>query len=336
MFQLSKKKNKLGKMKYNKILYLDKEDNIYSRAIKNELMAKSNIVDCFLAEDIYRAPIFFSKLHSQKLKEIRERRFSQLLEYIKKQNYDFILVKSPYKFPLYFIEEIAIFYNSIPIVNYNWSSIQKFNYLPYQKLFTKIYSFDSSDCKNYGFNYHPLFYLKEFEELQKRENKVYDFSFIGSGYSEGRLEFLDSLLKTNAYLSNLSFLYIFTPGIIDSLRVKLKYKGIAQFCYWKLLSLNEVLNTFGSSKSMIDHPMSIQTGLTMRTFETLGSGLHLYTTNREIINEPFYNENRITVIRDDLKDFAIKGLSSSNSLKSWQDSFTKYRIDNWISVLLEI
>ena len=67
----------------------------------------------------------------------------------------------------------------------------------------------------------------------------------------------------------------------------------------KSLSHKEILNYFARALCIIDFPSSFQTGLTMRTFETLAAGKKLITTNKYITNEPFYNPEYIQVIDTD-------------------------------------
>ena len=120
---------------------------------------------------------------------------------------------------------------------------------------------------------------------------------------------------------------------MKSLRLLIKRQQLAKYCYWKYLNINGVLNVFAQSEAMIDHPMKIQTGLTMRTFETLASGLHLYTTNKYIRQEPFYSEERVTVINENLDGFTCCRKPNSGN-DSYIDSFQDYRIDNWLRKIL--
>ena len=55
--------------------------------------------------------------------------------------------------PVSFFEEIKRKFPDIPIINYNWSSIKKDDFLPYRNLFSTVYSFDPEDCKNFDLKY---------------------------------------------------------------------------------------------------------------------------------------------------------------------------------------
>jgi len=323
-------------MKYNNILYLDCEETPYTRGIRDELWMISNNVDCYFYDGIYEPPIFLQRLNPKECLKQRNERIILFLDYIKNNNYDFILVKAPFYLPTYFFENLRKIFKNVPIINYNWSSIQMFDFLPYRDFFTKIYSFDPHDCQEYNLNYYPLFYLKSFERVGINKRKRYDISFIGYGYSSGRLEFIDKWLQKILPLDISFFLYLHTPKKRRAILTILKYPKLSNYFFLDQISMNEVINKYSVSDAMIDHPMTIQTGLTIRTFETLGSGLDLYTTNVEIKNEPFYDSQRITIFDKELNNFFLKNKRRKNINKEWQDSFSKYRIDNWVKNVITI
>lgn len=323
-------------MKYKNILYIDKADSIYTRAIKSELKNHAEFVDCYYHADLFRSPIFLEKFNSQKSLDEKKHKTEVFLKYLKSQNYDFILIKSPYVWPVSFIKELSEAFPSTPIVNFHWSSIKMYNILPYREFFTKVISFDSADCEKYGFEYYPLFYLHDFGKSNHAIEKQFDVSFIGTGYSAGRLSFMNRLVEIIKEEDLKAFLYFYTPGMIKSLKLKIKNSKISNYCYWQQLSINEVINVSKKSIAVIDHPMSIQTGLTIRTFETLAAGNHLFTTNTAIVNEPFYSPKRITVIDSNLNGVNKSTLEIKESDQSWQDSFTQYRIDNWVKKVIDI
>jgi hypothetical protein len=322
-------------MKYKRILYFDNTETIYTRAIRDELSAFAETVDCFFYDEIYQHPIFLNKFRSKEAELLKNSRIDEFLKRIIRNTYDLILVKEPQIMPVRFFEVIREANKNVPILNYNWSSVKKFNVLPYLDLFTTIVSFDYEDCKEFGFNYLPLFYLKEFGTLnQNYKDKKYLLSFIGSGFSEGRIAFLERLIeKEKKHLPDF-FIYIYTPEKIKSLRLLIKNKQLARYCFFKQLHFNGVLNVFNQSYATIDHPMTVQTGLTIRTFEALASGLHLYTTNGNIVSEKFYSSDRITIINDDLSDFDLKMDQFSTYNPDYFEAFKEYRIDNWLKNLL--
>lgn len=323
-------------MKFNNILYLDDSETSYTRGIRNELQIISKRVDCYFYNDIYTAPIFLTRLNPKECQKQKDERIKQFISYIKKNQYDFILVGHPAIFPTYFFENLKIVFKNIPIVNYNWNSIQMSNILPYCDYFTKVYSFDPQDCQKYGLHYYPLFYLKDFENVGIKKRKVFNMSFIGSVYNSGRLEFINKWFQKIMILKLSHFLYLYAPGRLRGINSKLRYRKMSNYFFFNEISMNEVINIFSVTDAMIDHQMNIQSGLTIRTFETLGSGLNLYTTNEQILKEPFYNPERITIIDVNLGNFEFKNIIEAKIDKDWQESFKKYRLDNWVKNIISI
>jgi len=323
-------------MRYNNILYLDCEETPYTRGIKDELWKISDNVDCYFYDGIYKPPIFLQRINPKDCQKQRDERIRLFLEHIKHNRYDLILVKAPFYLPTYFFENLKNIFKNVPIINYNWSSIRMFDFLPYRDFFTKIYSFDPNDCHIYNLNYYPLFYLKSFEKIGINKKKRYDMSFIGYAYSPGRLEFINKWLQKMLPQGMSYFLYLHTPKKRKAIFILLKYPRLSGYCFLDQISMNEVINIYSVSDAMIDHPMTLQSGLTIRTFETLGSGLNLYTTNLEIKNESFYDSKRITICDKELNNFDLRNKQRKNIDRGWQDSFSKYRIDNWVKQIITI
>jgi hypothetical protein len=321
-------------MNYKNILFLDDMETPYSRGIRFELQKISDKVDCYFYSDMYIIPIFQSRFHHKECQKQRDKNIRLFLDYIKQNKYDIILIKSPPDLPTYFFEGLRTIFKNVPIINYNWRSVQEYNFLPYCKYFSKVYSFDRRDCQKYNLNYYPLFYLRDFENIGINKKKVFNISHIGSAYNLGRLEFIDQAAAKFKPLNLKCFFYLYAPGRRKGLITKIRYPGLSDFLFSQELSMNEVINKFSESEAMIDHPITIQTGLTMRTFETLSSGLNLFTTNLEIINEPFFNPDKIKIIDKDLNNFTFENSNSIN--KEWQGSFSQYRIDNWVRHIMSI
>ncbi|MEK5777604.1 lipopolysaccharide biosynthesis protein, partial [Acinetobacter nosocomialis] len=65
--------------------------------------------------------------------------------------------------------------------------------------------------------------------------------------------------------------------------------------------MGEIVELYAKSNIILDISHPGQSGLTMRTFEAIGAGKKLITTNTNIKEYPFYNANNIFIIsRDEL------------------------------------
>ena len=114
----------------------------------------------------------------------------------------------------------------------------------------------------------------------------------------------------------------------------LKTGKIAKKAKSKHLSHQEILKLFSISNVIIDFPSSFQSGLTMRTFETLGAGKKLITSNKNIINEPFYNPQYINIIDPDNLYLDINFIKNTPST-SMREIMKEYSIENYIYKLFQ-
>lgn len=221
---------------------------------------------------------------------------------------------------------------NIKIIYYIWDSVDNFpNVLNIANCCDKVYSFDRHDCKEYGYTFLPLFY----SPINSHENKEkkYDYSMIFSIYPKKVSNYL--LLKNALPDKKIAFKHIFVPkkmyyyykSFFKEFKV-LKKKDVKFYS----LSRKKVYDIFESSKVTIDCPLTNQRGLTMRTFEALSLGIKIVTTNEDIINYDFYNENNIFVVKNKedvvTEEFFDLPFDYSNSME-------KYSIDNFVKRLTE-
>ena len=103
------------------------------------------------------------------------------------------------------------------------------------------------------------------------------------------------------------FTFYFSPSKILFKFKKITTKEFKLFDENKIayncLGHQEIINIYAKAKVVLDINHPGQKGLTMRTFESLGAGRKLITTNPEIRKYPFYNQDNICVI--DRKNFVL-------------------------------
>jgi hypothetical protein len=105
--------------------------------------------------------------------------------------------------------------------------------------------------------------------------------------------------------------------------------AMTDFCF-EPLTKYEVQSLFSDSFAILDIEHPRQTGLTMRTFEAMGAGKKLVTTNERVKNTDFYNSENILVIERD----SVPSIPSSFFLTPYvppSDSILKkYSINGWL------
>jgi hypothetical protein len=151
-----------------------------------------------------------------------------------------------------------------------------------------------------------LFFLDEFLEIKNQYKKQtkYNLLFLGTAHSDRYIvsSYVKNWCKKNGlkyyffyYIQGrLVYLYKF---FFDKSFKNFKYRDLS----FRSLSLSSILELYKESDVILDINHPGQIGLTMRTFESIGSGKKIITTNREIKKYTFYNPNNIYVIdRNDI------------------------------------
>lgn len=123
-----------------------------------------------------------------------------------------------------------------------------------------------------------------------------------------------------------TFIYLFT-GIKTYMSFLLKKQS--QNLYIKPLCYNNVQELHFNTKIILDLPHPLQNGLTMRTIEAIGANKKLITTNQDIKNYDFYDEDNICIL--DKENIDIKSDFFEKQYKRISDDIkNKYSLDSWI------
>ena len=228
-------------------------------------------------------------------------------------------------------------FSDAKMILYLWDSFRNIRGIKAKLLyFDAIYSFDSDDCSNQGgLMFRPLFYLEEYmcgpEFSIDRNESIF---FIGTLHSN-RTKILSKIIQENKKLDFDYYLYCRTPleycfhYITDRNLRGLDQKRII----FKPMAACEVRKKLFISKYVLDMQHPSNSGLTIRTFESLAAGAKLITFNHHIKDYDFYNEHLVHVVNFD--DFSIdaKFLHSDGNPIS-QGFYLKYSILSFLKYIL--
>lgn len=203
--------------------------------------------------------------------------------------------------------------------------------------FDVIATFDRKDYEYYKGKYKrvkllPLFYSPNYIRNENEDCQVeYDVSFVGTIHSD-RLKFLEQIKKqldtwglTTNYYCYLPSRFMFYFYYITKPEFRNKKK--TDFAYKKLTS-KEIAGIMQKSRCILDAQYPKNTGLTMRTFETLGMRRKLITTNKDVTNYDFYNESNILVVDRDSPELS-KDFFAIEYKDIPEKIYSKYYIDHW-------
>lgn len=250
-------------------------------------------------------------------------------------NYDFIVVINGQTISERFLSELRRSFPHAKLILYMWDAFKnRKNILSSLYLFDNVFTFDQNDAKNFGINFRPLFFSKGFHPSNKKTYK-YDVSFVGTIHSD-RYRVLKKFENELPHdIRYYSYKYLQAPWVYYLYKFKIaamREAHVDEFQYSPLKKF-DLYEVFLSSKAVLDIEHPNQSGLTMRTFETLGSEKKLITTNKNIKNYDFYNTQNICVIdRGNPKLPEDFFLSDYKSLPP--DIYEKYSISGWLTELL--
>jgi len=222
-------------------------------------------------------------------------------------------------------------YNDAKFTLYMWDSIKNKKRTPkILNFFDNKFSFDMNDCnKESGFVFEPLFYNKTYDSTNHMIK--YDVSFVGSIHSD-RLKVINTIREGN----DLScYFFLFSPSKLFSILKLISFKmltlnGYAYISHHKIDS-NSVSEILAKSKCIVDIHHPDQSGLTMRSYEVLGAGKKIITTNKNIKNHDIYNSNNVYIM--DRESIDIKSLQEfifRDFDFSMSEIIEEHRIDNWL------
>jgi hypothetical protein len=215
------------------------------------------------------------------------------------------------------------------LIMYQWDSIKNNNYLKLIKYFDEVYSFDPLDCSRYQvIKYLPLFYTNEYSQLKKSNDLDIDILLIAQ-FNENRYTLSKEIKKICDKYRLKFYYYLYIPFWVYLKKLFSKHIFYSKVKIFPL-SKDKILNLYSRSKVILDISSLNQSGLTIRTFEALGAGKKLITTNKNIYNEPFYDHRVIKIL--DHNNFKIDNDFINNAYKTNIDN---YSIDNWVKKIFK-
>lgn len=243
--------------------------------------------------------------------------------------YDFVFIIRGEILTVEFLKKLREKNLNAKFIMYQWdTSVNNLNFLKLIPFFDKVLTFDRPDAIKYSIDYLPLFYIDIYKNLVLESQKKYDIVFFG-GFHSDRLNIVKKV-DSEAKKLGLSFKHhLFISPIILIKKFLFSEIKISDFKYIKLYSVSnyKILDTYKKSKSVLDIEYNGQNGYTIRTFETLGSGLKLITTNGNILNEDFFDSSQIYFLdRNNIKLDKKFFISENRKIRDIQ----LYAIDEWI------
>lgn len=291
------------KLKGKRILLLSVQTFNYEVEIANKLKSYGAIVDYF---DERPANSNFAKGIIRLKKSLYQKRidnyYKRILSQISNRHYDFLFVLRGEVVPSFFLENFKVLNPHCFLLFYTWDSFKNHQHpTTILSYFNECYTFDPEDAKRYNIFFRPLFYLENYYKLSKQIKKEtpIDLLFLGTAHSD-RYRISRKIVDWCKVHGFSTYTYYYMPSRLVFLYKKYFDPTFQEFEFKKIsfksLSTKQILRLVDESSVILDINHPGQKGLTMRTFEALGAGKKIITTNREISKYPFYNESNIYMI----------------------------------------
>lgn len=319
-----------------RVLYIAPRFFGYEAEIAEELRSRGAEVD-FLRDRPFDTPFMaaLTRFKREWIIDAADRYYREGLSNFDRADYDIVFVVNGQTLSARTLTEWRNLYPRASFVLYMWDS---FDNRPWAvanlKYFDHCFAFDPGNSKEFGLEFRPLFYTQGFERAAS-EAFEYHISFVGTAHTD-RYATVSALAETlEDGIKPYWYLYLQSPWIYLAYRVINPGFRQAKSCDFNFYPLTkaQVQQVFHASRAVLDIEHPKQTGLTMRTFETLGASKKLVTTNSRVRDYDFFSENNIAIV-DRARPRLPSGFLEAPYTPLPDELYRKYSITGWLDEIL--
>lgn len=309
----------------------------YEKAITKELQSRGALVS-FLPDRPFENSLFkaLAKIKPEILWPICTSLYKRLLHKFNVNHFDYIFIINGQTVSYLFLSELRNKNPGAKIILYAWDSIDnRPQILRNLALCDKTFSFDPECSEKHGMKLRPLFYSEGFQGSSPKDE--FQLSFIGTAHSD-RYAIIRALQdKLPKEIKTFFYLFLQAPWVfwlykLTKSGMRSARKEEFHFCP---LAKNKVQSVFAESLAVVDIEHPNQRGLTIRTFETIGAGKKLITTNKSVVNYDFYSSGNVCVIDRAKPEIPLNFLMTPAAQYS-SEILYRYSLAGWIDEIFEL
>jgi len=309
----------------------------YEGEILDELRRRGAIVD-FLPDRPFNSPAMkaLTRLRREWIFPVTDKFFLNSIEKFDRGNYDLIFVVVGESLSVSVLSSLRSSFPRARFVFYMWDAMRNRRKLEQNlSLFDACHTFDPDDSSEFGMKFRPLFFSPGFEHEYDPEFQ-YHLSFVGTAHSDRHkiVSEITTLLPTG--IRYYWYLYLQARWVFFAHKFgnpEFRKARISDFRF-SPLSKTELHRIFFSSLAVLDIEHPRQTGLTMRTFETMGANKKLVTTNKNVRNYDFFDDRNILVVdRKNIQSIPTDFLENPYAPLDVA-TYRKYSISGWLDDIL--
>lgn len=325
-----------------RVLFISPKTFDYEKEIKAELERAGCSVDWYDdrpgSSPLIKALIRF---RPKMIKTLTDAYYERIIKQVRTRTYDVVFVIKAEALPIDTLRLLRQCQPGARFLYYSWDAMQNF---PDSRAklahFDKAYSFDRFDCAgNDKVKHLPLFYIRAYESLatpgRAGERRDIDLLFLGSIHSD-RYAVVQRIWRASKGAvagSNLYAYFFYQSRWVFALR-KLGDRHFRAIPWsdvrWQSLDAGKTLSLVTRSSILIDVHHPGQTGLTMRSIESLGAQRKIITTNPEVMQYDFYRPENILVV-DRLAPHVTPAFLEAPYQALAPELYAKYSLRSWLA-----
>ncbi len=321
-----------------RILFVAPRFFSYERDIIAALEKRGALVD-WLPDRPFDTPLMtaVTKVQPRAILPAAYRLYRKKLAAFNREAYDIVLVLNGQTMPHKLLSELRAELPRARFVLYMWDSLEnRGSVVNNLSLFDDCLSFDPRAVSRFGMRLRPLFFSPGFE-MPPEQGFDYDISFIGTAHTDRA--HIVSKIDADLPAGTQRYWYLFLQArwVFHAYRLSNPaYKGarVEDFRFTPLPRAT-VQDVFRTSSTILDIEHPQQTGLTMRTFETMGAQKKLVTTNADVRNYPFFHAQNIHVIDRKAPKVPVAFLEAPYQPIS-DLLYHQHSIDGWLEEVLNL
>ena len=227
-----------------------------------------------------------------------------------------------------YVQELRTKNPELKTIMYLWDSINRFDVRNYISMYDRVFTFDYSDSKKYGFNYSINFWSVAHGIIVKDN---IDYFFVGK-FSFDRADYLTKLIKNNPNSSFFIKLLVTKKSLYKKwvkTRDAYDFELMKKFITYDAIPLYESTKYLMEAKCIIDIESYCQNGLSQRNILALAKGKKLLTTNKLLISN--YEGN--SQVRDARKEYADLSVWVNEKVNNPElaNLMNQSEVHNWIN-----
>lgn len=311
-----------------KILFIGIGFYDYEDAIKKYLEEHGAHVDYFISSCSSFGVRMANRLHQKKWRLHTQHNYLEKLIEKAPVNIDYVFIIKGEGFDEDNIKLLKSKYQNAKILMYQFDSLERLDNADLiLKHFSNLYTFDRIDAIKHKLIFRPLFFRNRLNPITECR---YDVSFVGWNHSDRYI--LLKRLKRKLIDADVKFKFLIFTGkwsyLINRYITRIYKKEDSDMFIFKPLNYSSYVQLCEESNVILDLSHPNQTGLTMRSIETLGFCRKLLTTNLDIVNYDVINRSLYQILNRENLDLDIMFLKKQ--LVEYDSKLDYFSIDSFI------